>query len=70
MQERRNAWFVPQENSFKLAIARDLQRIWSTVLEEPVPSSLGRLVEQLERNTDAGEGIATKQADDGPFRPQ
>jgi hypothetical protein len=41
---------VPQETSFKLAIARDLER-FSMVLEEPGPSSLQRLVERLERNT-------------------
>ena len=31
------------ENSMKLAIARDLQRIWSDVLQEPLPMDLSQL---------------------------
>ncbi len=39
------------ENSMKLAIARDLQRIWSDVLQEPLPIDLSRLINRLEKVT-------------------
>ena len=39
------------ENSMKLAIARDLQRIWSEVLQEPLPIDLSRLIYRLEKVT-------------------
>ena len=39
------------ENSMKLAIARDLQRIWSDVLQEPLPTDLSRLIDRLEQVT-------------------
>ena len=39
------------ENSMKLAIARDLQRIWSDVLQEPLPIDLSRLIHRLEKVT-------------------
>ena len=39
------------ENSMKLAIARDLQRIWSDVLQEPLPTGLRRLIDRLEQAT-------------------
>jgi len=39
------------DNSMKLAIARDLQRIWSDVLQEPLPTGLRRLVDRLEKVT-------------------
>ena len=39
------------ENSMKLAIARDLQRIWSDVLQEPLPIDLSRLIYRLEKVT-------------------
>ena len=35
----------------KLAIARDLQRIWSDVLQEPLPTGLRRLIDRLEQVT-------------------
>ena len=38
-------------NSMKLAIARDLQRIWSDVLQEPLPIDLSRLIHRLEKVT-------------------
>jgi hypothetical protein len=46
--ERRNAWFA---YAFKLAISRELHRIWSNVLEEPVPPNLQRLIHHLEHVT-------------------
>jgi hypothetical protein len=39
------------DNSMKLAIARDLQRIWSDVLQEPLPTDLRRLIHRLEEVT-------------------
>ena len=39
------------ENSMKLAIARDLQRIWSDVLQEPLPMDLSQLIHRLEEVT-------------------
>ena len=39
------------ENSMKLAIARDLQRIWSDVLQKPLPTGLRRLIDRLEKVT-------------------
>jgi hypothetical protein len=39
------------ENSMKLAIARDLQRIWSDALQEPLPIDLSRLIHRLEEVT-------------------
>jgi len=39
------------DNSMKLAIARDLQRIWSDVLQEPLPTGLRRLIDRLEKVT-------------------
>ena len=39
------------DNSMKLAIARDLQRIWSDVLDEPLPTDLRRLIDRLEQVT-------------------
>jgi hypothetical protein len=39
------------ENSMKLAKARDLQRIWSDVLQEPLPIDLSRLIHRLEKVT-------------------
>jgi hypothetical protein len=34
-----------------LAIARDLQRMWAVVLEEPLPPDLRRLIDRLEQVT-------------------
>ena len=39
------------DNSMKLAIARDLQRIWPDVLQEPLPTDLRRLIHRLEEVT-------------------
>ena len=39
------------DDSLKLAIARDLQRIWSDVLQEPLPTDLRRLIDRLETVT-------------------
>jgi Anti-sigma factor NepR len=39
------------EDSLKLAWARDLQRIWSDVLHEPLPTDLRRLIDRLEQVT-------------------
>jgi hypothetical protein len=39
------------EDSRKLAWARDLQRIWSDVLHEPLPTDLRRLIDRLEQVT-------------------
>jgi hypothetical protein len=39
------------EDSLKLAWARDLQRIWSDVLQEPLPTDLRRLIDRLEQVT-------------------
>ena len=39
------------EDSLKLAWARDLQRIWSDVLDEPLPTDLRRLIDRLEQVT-------------------
>jgi hypothetical protein len=39
------------EDSLKLAWARDLQRIWSDVLQEPPPTNLRRLIDKLEQVT-------------------
>ena len=39
-----------------LSIARNLQRIWSDVLKEPIPPELMRLVEGLERVVGAADG--------------
>jgi len=39
-----------------LSIARNLQRIWSDVLKEPIPPELMRLVDGLERVVGAADG--------------
>jgi hypothetical protein len=41
--------------NYKLSIAHNLQRIWSDVLEEPLPQDLQRLITKLEKRgrTDA-----------------
>jgi|SoiMetStandDraft_5_1073268.scaffolds.fasta_scaffold361943_1 anti-sigma factor NepR-like protein len=51
MEHRRINAFAEQEldHSVKLAIARDLQRIWSEVLQEPVPTDLRRLIDRPDR---------------------
>jgi hypothetical protein len=43
---------VRQANqAFKLTIAQNLGRIWSDVLQEPLPDDLQRLIRKLERGT-------------------
>jgi hypothetical protein len=42
------------EDSLKLAWARDLQRMWSDVLHEPLPTDLRRLIDKLEQVTGGG----------------
>jgi hypothetical protein len=42
------------DDHMRLALARDLQRIWSDVLQEPLPTDLRRLIERLERVVVAG----------------
>jgi len=39
------------DQNMKLAIARDLQRIWSDVLDEPLPTDLRGLIDRLEQVT-------------------
>jgi hypothetical protein len=39
------------EDSLNLAWARDLQRIWSDVLHEPLPTDPRRLIDRLEQVT-------------------
>ena len=46
-----NAFDPKLDQSMKLAIARDLQRMWSDVLQEPLPSNLRRLIDRLEQVT-------------------
>jgi len=49
-------------HAMKLAWARDLQRMWSDVLHEPLPTDLRRLIDRLEQVT-AGRSAADR---DGP----
>jgi hypothetical protein len=53
MEHRPISAFAEQklEDSLKLAWARDLQRIWSDVLQEPLPADLRRLIDELEQVT-------------------
>ena len=44
--------------SIKLAIALDLQRIWSEVLREAVPTDLRRLIGRLEQVTSGRSGAS------------
>jgi hypothetical protein len=39
------------DHTIKLAWARDLQRLWSDVLQEPLPTNLRRLIDRLEQVT-------------------
>jgi hypothetical protein len=41
------------DHTIKLAWARDLQRMWSDVLHEPLPTDLRRLIDRLEQVTGA-----------------
>ena len=47
-QELRFSPFAKADYEFKLAIARNLQRVWADVLEEPVPNELQNLLNTLE----------------------
>jgi hypothetical protein len=51
---RINAFDPKLDQSLKLAIARDLQRMWSDVLHEPLPTDLRRLIDRLEQVTGGG----------------
>ena len=42
---------VNLDDGLKLAIARDLKRLWSEVLEQPLPTELRRLIDRLEQVT-------------------
>jgi Anti-sigma factor NepR len=42
---------VNLDDGLKLAIARDLKRVWSEVLEQPLPTELRRLIDRLEQAT-------------------
>ena len=58
-----NAFAEPKlDHTIKLAWARDLQRLWSDVLHEPLPTDLRRLIDRLEQLTD-GRSAAGR---DGP----
>jgi hypothetical protein len=46
-----NAFDPKLDQSLKLAIARDLQRLWSGVLHEPLPTNLQRLIDSFEQVT-------------------
>jgi len=39
------------DHAIKLAWTRDLKRMWSDVLQEPVPTNLRRLIDKLEQVT-------------------
>jgi hypothetical protein len=41
--------------AIRLAIARDLQRIWSDVLQEPLPTDLRQVIDKLEQVTGEGQ---------------
>ena len=48
MNERLNAFAEASvENSFKLAIARDLERLYSPLLTEPIPPNLRSYIDRL-----------------------
>ena len=53
MEHRQINAFAEQklEDSLKLAWARDLQRMWSDVLQEPLPTDFRRLIDKLEQVT-------------------
>jgi hypothetical protein len=46
-----NAFDPKLDQSVKLAIARGLQRMWSDVLQEPLPTDLRRVIDKLEQVT-------------------
>ena len=64
VQPHRISAFAEQnlDHVVKLAWARDLQRMWSDVLHEPLPTDLRRLIDRLEQVT-AGRSAAGR---DGP----
>ena len=53
MEHRRLNAFAEQKlnDTIKLAWARDLQRMWSDVLHEPLPTDLRRVIARLEQVT-------------------
>ena len=54
--------------SVKLAIARDLQRMWSGVLNEPLPTDLRRLIDRLEMVTGRRSAAACGRVSGPAFR--
>jgi hypothetical protein len=46
-----NAFAEQKLDHIKLAWARDLQRMWSDALHEPLPTDLRRLIDRLEQVT-------------------
>jgi hypothetical protein len=61
MQRDQNSAFAASclDNSFKLAVARDLQRQFSSVLTEPLPSDLKRFIALLETRPRASDPFGT-----------
>jgi hypothetical protein len=37
------------DHDLKLALARDLRRLWSSLLTEPLPPNLQRFIDRLDR---------------------
>ena len=64
VEHRPSSAFAEQKLDFtvKLAWARDLQRMWSDVLHEPLPIDLRRLIDRLGQVT-GGRSAAGR---DGP----
>lgn len=62
MQLRRTNDFAQQRADFaiRLAIARDLQRIWSDVLHEALPTELRRIIDKLEQVTDGDQALTLR----------
>jgi hypothetical protein len=46
--------------AIRLAIARDLQRIWSDVLHEPLPTDLRRVIDKLEQVTGGDQRLGVR----------
>jgi hypothetical protein len=66
MDERRLPSLALANDVFKLAIARDLQRIWSDVLNEPLPADLQRLIAKLERTAGGVAGARRHETQPAP----
>jgi len=64
-----NAFAEPKADAaIRLAIARDLQRIWTDVLHEPLPRDLVRLINHLEQFTGGGQPLVVKERATGYHR--